>query len=130
MAAHIHAKNMALYAEDAIETEHPYNKWEVSLQGFIWETLNSNPRWNQVFKYRRKLKKILINGVEVVAAEVSAVPKGVNYYVPNVINSGLLSEYTWAGDVIDWRMLKDNLIYLNREDAIARTKAMLIYKEL
>ena len=64
---HIHAAAMAEYAKDAIETDMPWERWEVSVteSGDEYRNLLGHPDWAVTRKYRRKPKVILINGHEV-----------------------------------------------------------------
>ena len=55
MNAHIHTKNMRLYAEDAAITSKPWELWEfISFGMEDWQTLDSNPNWGFATEYRRK----------------------------------------------------------------------------
>ncbi len=52
---HPHADNMALFAMDALETNRPWERWEVWNSLFQrWENLACSPRWNPNLHYRRK----------------------------------------------------------------------------
>ena len=63
---HIHAKAMAEYAKDALETDKPWERWQVAYKdsGEVYD-LRHNPSWDTDRKYMRKPKFILINGYEV-----------------------------------------------------------------
>ena len=53
MSAHPHAALMALYAQDAAETEAPWDRWEENF-GIQWEPLFQSPTWNHNTLFRRK----------------------------------------------------------------------------
>ncbi len=53
---HIHAENMKLYAEDAMETDKPWERWEVSSNSCTWFPMNCGINWNTACDYRRKHK--------------------------------------------------------------------------
>jgi hypothetical protein len=53
MSAHPHADLMALYAQDAAETETPWDRWEQDF-GMGWEPLFGSPMWNTASAFRRK----------------------------------------------------------------------------
>ena len=56
MTAHVHAGNMALYLEDARETETPWERWEYHSQiNHNWKKLCTNPAWDTTCSYRRKI---------------------------------------------------------------------------
>ena len=61
MTAHKHAELMAQYAQDAQETERPWELWEGSSTGG-WQNLSMNPCWFTDVQYRRKapaMKKVV-----------------------------------------------------------------------
>lgn len=52
---HIHAIDMKLYADDAIETETPWDRWEYIPPGEnSWYPCIGNPTWEVDSVYRRK----------------------------------------------------------------------------
>jgi len=53
MSAHPHAALMALYAQDAAETETPWDRWEEDF-GMGWEPLFQSPTWNTNTLFRHK----------------------------------------------------------------------------
>ena len=57
MNKHIHAGNMAQYAQDAMTTDKPWELWEARApRKHDWYTLKSDPCWSVDFEYRRKPK--------------------------------------------------------------------------
>jgi hypothetical protein len=54
MNSHKHAKLMAAYAADAMETDRPWVRWEVGSDLDKWRTLVNQPLWLPTHKYRRK----------------------------------------------------------------------------
>jgi hypothetical protein len=58
MAQHTHAKLMALYAEDALTTDKPWELWERKVKNEdIWAAMEINPLWHSHVSYRRIPKK-------------------------------------------------------------------------
>jgi hypothetical protein len=53
---HKHAELMKLYAEDAAETNTPWERWEAEV-GRGWSGLVDHPLWSEKSKYRRKPEK-------------------------------------------------------------------------
>ena len=51
--SHIHAAEMRLYAEDAAETDEPWERWEVCFAKVDWGSLSIHPKWLLFNKYRR-----------------------------------------------------------------------------
>jgi len=68
MTAHKHAENMLLYAQDAAETETPWERWEYKLCGYSnpWINIECSPDWSFLCDYRRKPKtrKVTVDGVD------------------------------------------------------------------
>ena len=65
--AHPHAENMRLYAEDAAETDEPWERWEhqtwVSLNALSeWKPLSDHPEWHTDYWYRRITQSIKVEG--------------------------------------------------------------------
>ena len=55
MSAHKYAKLMALYAQDAAETETAWKRWEMMCkEGGVWFPCETHPRWSTSVEYRRK----------------------------------------------------------------------------
>ena len=82
------------------------------------------------WKYHQKIKKtIWVNGVEVPAPETVAPEEGQPYYMPAPESMSFCLEYTWGGGKRCMTMLERGFVYLDPEDAVARAKAMVIYKE-
>jgi len=55
MGSHVHAKLMAEYAKDALETEKPWGRWQFNSSG-VWCGCESHPSWSNFYEYRRKPK--------------------------------------------------------------------------
>lgn len=56
MAAHVHAENMKLFAEDAMKTDKPWYQWEYD-NGAGWQQLRQLPSWGETILYRRRPEK-------------------------------------------------------------------------
>lgn len=80
-------------------------------------------------EFRLATRTIVVNGVDVPAPESAAPEFGSAYYIPDFGIGSYYYDHTWANDQFDLRVLERGIVYLNKEDAIARAKAMLIVKE-
>ena len=80
-------------------------------------------------RFRIAPRTIIVNGVEVPAPEAAYPEDGVDFYVPDLAEADLFSEGNWDEAEWDLNALDRGLVYLRKEDAIARAKAMLITKE-
>lgn len=84
--------------------------------------------WDEHYTFRLAPRTVLCNGVEVPAPESVAPKDGVDYYFQTPHGVEIVSRELWRGCNFDLRLLERGLVYLNKEDAIARAKAMLITK--
>lgn len=85
-----------------------------------------DPDFAGACEYRIKPRTVMCNGVEVPAPESVAPAEGSDYYMPHVSKDSSYYSEVWDGSSFDSRTLERGLVYLNKEDAIARAKAMLI----
>lgn len=102
------------------------------------EILNSREEWDEadgiaIFfgsSYRVKPRTIEVNGVRVTAPVCISQPPSQDqkYYIPDLANPNLYQELSWNADEIDTRLLDRGLIHTCEEDAIARARAMMGYK--
>ena len=81
-------------------------------------------------EFRLAPHTIKVNGVEVPAPEKDVPNNGDKVFVADPCNKDFYYPMTWYGIGENYTALNRKLIYLNKEDAIARAKAMLIYKEV
>lgn len=99
-----------------------------------WTTLNEISVLRLILtgthnKFRLAPHTICVNGVEVPAPEKVAPEKGSTYYIPDVGVDTFYYKHKWLNDRFDLKNLERGLVYLNKEDAIARAKAMLLTTE-
>ena len=128
MAKHIHAENMALYAQDAQETPEPWERWEFNSIGRKWSQLTSNPTWVTSIQYRRKPKML---SVTLVSGEVVSWPEphrteleygdSYFYFVPT---HGDIMRKTWDCAPWDRTTLFNGYIHLTKEAAEQHAAAL------
>jgi hypothetical protein len=80
-------------------------------------------------EFRLAPRTIRVNGVEVPAPEREALKNGDLVYLPSLDAEDLHICAQWFGCKREHEYLKRGLVYLNKEDAIARAKAMLLTQE-
>ncbi len=123
MGKHIHAELMLQYAQDAMETETPWERWEcLEKDDDEWSELGINPRFHPDVKYRRKPKTININGFEVPEPLREAPKDGTTYYpvyIPTIAGEW------WAGDNGDKICLWEGLAHSTIEGARLHREALL-----
>lgn len=121
---HPHAHLMALYAQDAAETDKPWLLWQWRSQPQTpWEDLETNPMWDFTHEYRRKPKTIKVNGFDVPAPVRTALNGSVWLAAPHA------HSYSVEFPILktDWEMLvlQRGLFHATEKDAVAHAKAML-----
>lgn len=80
------------------------------------------------WKFRIKPRTVMCNGVEVPAPERVAPKVNDAYFLPHVFSDELYIERSNFNEGLTDSHVGMGIVYLNKEDAIARAKAMLITK--
>ena len=124
MTAHKHAALMLQYAQDAAETDKPWERWECN-DGVAWRPFTmKHPSWLQECEYRRK-PRTLTYSVTMPEPMREAPHDGEAYFVPNLARNLFYLTTRWDGDCVDNFRLKRGLCFATKEDAIAAAKAMM-----
>ena len=126
MAKHIHADNIVLYGQDAQETETPWDRWQIDING-KWQDLGECFYFMPEHQDRRKPKMI---SVTLASGEVVSWPEpqrteleyGDAYFYVDVDGSVMVEEW----DCLEWdeRTLADGWVHLT-EDAAKQHAAAL-----
>ena len=124
---HPHAESMLLYAQDATETEKPWERWECKEAGTGWYNLTYHPVWNYFVNYRRKPCTILIKGIEVPEPVKRELLEGQSYYVVDITCHKFMQIQYWNNDPLDTRFLERGLIHLSEENAKKHAEALLSF---
>ena len=131
MAKHIHAENMALYAQDAMETPRPWERWQYQTEsmqeGDVWNNCFPNLSFDGSYKYRRKPKMLsvtLANGEVVSWPEPhrTELEYGDLYFYVDVDGSVMVEEW----DCIAWDSdtLSNGWIHLTEDAAEKHATAL------
>ena len=130
MTAHKHAALMAQYAQDALETDTPWKKWEINVPtSGRWDSLYGHPTWIVEYEYRRK-PRTLTYTVTIPEPLRKAPEIGTEYWLAELVFvESFASRFKWQGYVNDMFWLKRGLCFATEEAAIAAAKAMLPIKE-
>lgn len=127
---HKHAELMALYAQDAMETDKPWERWEY-FDTQVWESIRTGcPLWAPETQYRRKPKTITINGHKVPEPYRGEMQRNQFYYIPSLDSNDFWYELCWDGDACDQRVMERGLVHLTKEAAIKHTEALLSFTQL
>ncbi len=139
MTAHIHAKLIIEYGNDATKTDEPWKLWRCKhISKCEWSNLRTHPEWHTFNIYERIPQAININGFEVPEPVRSELNHGDEYFIPSFGDFGggtLIHECRWSSnefnnDVcvkIDLERLNNGLIHLSREAAEIHCKALLSF---
>lgn len=126
MTGHIHAENMKLYAEDAAETEKPWERWQTRVEGVgDWVPLAVPAVWHTGKEYRRKPTTITIGGEEVPEPVREPLERGESYWVASTERADFAYFSRWDNDIIDMKRLRFGLIHRTKKAAVAHTKALI-----
>ena len=122
---HPHAASMLLYAQDAAETDKPWERWEFKGSDNGFNGCLKHPEWREDFEYRRKPKTITVNGIEVPEPVRKAPKFREKFFLVNPASPTLFNEYSWSDHEYDNGWLNKGLIHLTEKAAIAHAKALL-----
>lgn len=122
--AHKHAASMALYAQDATETDEPWTRWKFRRPDGKWMPLNTHPSWVLDVEYRRKPKTIKVNGFEV-PEPLKEMPERGDVWLAIPHSESFAQHY--CADCMRWKQiaLDRGLLHSTKEAAVAHSKAML-----
>ena len=130
MTAHKHAALMLQYAQDAAETDKPWERWEYNTpnEGEVWHPFTmSHPSWMPECEYRRKPRTMTYT-VTIPEPLREAPPFDTDYYVANPTDPSYVFIYRWVGSGMGCRLLARGLCFATKEDAITAAKALLPVK--
>lgn len=132
MTAHVHAELMAQYAEDARETDKPWERWEYCIGSEWFQCREAHMHWSVEHQYRRKPRTININGYEVPEPMREAPDDGTWVWVaspghPDGVNHYRVSRYMGFDTADRWAAL--GLMHTTREAAEAHAKALLSFTQ-
>ena len=128
---HKHAKSMMLYAQDAMETDKPWERWQFKHKLHdTWCDFSDHPTWIDTHEYRQKQNTIVINGHDVPEPIKTPLMDGATYFVPVIdVQDRLYDWYSWDGDSYDYLLLERGLIHMTEENAIKHSEALLSFNK-
>ena len=126
MTAHKHAALMLQYAQDAAETDRPWERWEWRGDGadeFIacWQ----HPSWKLSYEYRRKPQVIRVGRHEFPKPITNELVNGVNYFYVKIGNTRFeVGESSWTGNGQHQMRLESRRVHLTKEAAQAHADVL------
>jgi hypothetical protein len=121
----VHAELMALYAQDAMETDKPWERWEWRYPNFGWSQCGTDgPAWTFDIQYRRKPRTIKVNGFDV-PEPIRDPEEGASCWAPEVTSIEFAHEFDFISGSA-WRVAcRDRgLIHSTKEAAVKHAMAM------
>ena len=128
MTAHKHAALMAQYAQDALETDKPWERWEIRPMGSEqWHACSGRISFSERCEYRRKPRTLTytVTIPEPMREEPEA---GTDFFLAVPHSERLHYTFRWDDAEVTRLWLKSGLCFATKEDAIAAAKAMLPIK--
>lgn len=129
MTAHKHAHLMFQYAQDAMETDKPWERWELRPMGSEqWQGCGSRISFSERCEYRRKPRTMTYT-VTIPEPMREAPELFGAYWIAQLAAEECAVPMCWRGRDWEFRWLKRGLCFATKEDSIAAAKAMLPIKE-
>lgn len=125
---HPHAALMTLYAQDAAETDKPWERWEYRNEDSnVWlGPMAVGPSWYLDCQYRRRKPKTIRIGEYDVPEPMRVAPEpDTAYYVPSFMSKHWVTDYLWEGDSADMLFLASGLAHTTRDAAEAHARAVI-----
>lgn len=131
MSAHVHAALMLQYAQDAAETDRPWERWEFEVKSGVWCNLSEHPAWLENKEYRRKPQVIRVGRHEfpkpiseapLVGATVYNVQEHFDHTVPHAFQVAE-EKFDPSNPFHKW-YVRANLSHLTREAAQAQADVL------
>lgn len=125
MTAHKHAALMLQYAQDAAETEKPWERWEYN-NDRGWQQCEEHPTWFVCSEYRRKPEIIKVGRHEFPKPITKRPKEGTMYWT---IESGgkigfYAERYKWQQNGEDELVIQQGLAHLTEEAAQAHADVL------
>lgn len=125
MTAHKHAVLMLQYAQDAAETDKPWERWEYRTPDGGWWDMDSSPCWDEEAEYRRKPQVIRVGRHEFPRPITFIPQKDTIYWSIRLQFKGYApNELIWSDDETDLALLESRVIHLSREAAQAHADVL------
>ena len=124
---HKHAQLMLQYAQDAAETDKPWERWEYRYQDEKWKDSDGPLHFYSDFQYRRKPRTININGFEVPEPMREKPELNTQYFSVTVGVTENAKIAYWDDREIDNKLLNLGICHLTREAAEIHAKALLSF---
>jgi hypothetical protein len=122
---HVHAELMALYAQDAMETDKPWERWELKdTYQTHWTACKPHICFDDSLQYRRKPRTIKVNGFDV-PEPMRGIEQSQNVWWASPDEECFAAELDfYRGSPWRERLLSRGLIHSTKEAAAKHAMAM------
>jgi len=129
---HPHAESMLLYAQDAMETDRPWERLQFKHESETnWcSDAGANFGWLVNHDYRRKPLTILINGIEVPKPYYGDIDDYTNYYFIDFSDFIGYGRSYWDGCELDMKRKGNGILHLTEENARKHAEALLSFTKV
>jgi len=128
---HKHAELMMEYAQDAMETDRPWERWEFRFEDDDdWKDLIDHAIWRKDCEYRRKPRTVNINGFEVPEPVRQSLNINDKYYVVRPDRECHFHRGSWDNSQAEHIWLKLGLIHRTAEAAAKHAEALLSFTRI
>ena len=125
MTAHKHASLMLQYAQDAAETDRPWERWEFEVKSGVWCNLSEHPAWLEHKEYRRKPQVIRVGRHEFPKPITRELNGGTDYFYVRVGDTCFeVDSDNWIGCDYDLMRFASRRIHLTKEAAQAHAAVL------
>jgi len=125
---HIHADLMAQYAQDAMESDKPWERWEFRDFDVDWSDCRGHPSWMEHRQYRRKPQTITRTITYTEPLKEPPENRVVYMARPDIDTFYLVPKY-FKNDRSLKELVRRGLLHTTKEAAIAHAKAMVGVEE-
>lgn len=128
MTAHKHAALMLQYAQDAAETDKPWERWNFQEGQNEWKAMSSNPSWYPDTDYRRKPSTIRIGEFDVPEPLREAPKYDTPIYIVTFDNpERIVFRDVWCNTIGDHKRLVLGMVHRTQEAAELHAEALLSF---
>ena len=128
MTAHKHAHLMLQYAQDAAETDKPWERWQIRPEGGTeeWHDCSGRLCFSERCEYRRKPRTLTYSVT--IPEPLREAPEPLGLYWMAQLSGEHYAQMYWQGRDFELWRLHRGLCFATKEDAIAAARAMLPVK--
>lgn len=130
MPSHKHADLMLRYAQDAQETDTPWDRWQMEIDGFWRDCSIKTKMFHPYTNFRRKPEVITINGIEVPEPMRVAPVVGTVFYIVDLSQPCMWHCGRWHDSPHQRYLLSIGICHLTVEALRKHAEALLSFTKV